>query len=755
MVDWNLVKERVRAYRRSFANTWTLFRESRIGVAGLAIMVAFVVLSLMAPYLGLRDPIHWRAPSEDVIELQTFWAADTSTFLFNAGDPINTQVAFRIEPRAVGQPPDRIYAASGDKLLAINPATGTRGWFTSFQASSEVTAGPVVVNYGSRRNSALQDQVVYIGTSDGTFYALNDTTPPGIGETGAPGGPDVVSRSLTGAIAAIAVYSDQNETRTPGDRVFVGTSEGRLYAFSASHLQLLWNLSFGPGTVVRLATGPLNPLTNPRYSPALTEDGARIFLNAGQWYGLFTENGTFAWSQPYLVGSPWSSVPVVGLPDVLGTGFGELVYAASDDGWLFARHAVSGSPYEAWQVSPLAQLHPSGVETIPVLQTAALRDEGPLLSPWIDSTTVYVASQSGYFYSIARDPVGTLPAGTVKWRFTEPLLRDRGLRFVAPPVILVTQRLIFGVAVNPVGTPDPADDVGILYTFAEEGSLVWRRDFDGPLSAPPATWITPVGSQLVPSLWIGTGKGWVYAISSTGRYLAPLPPGTYPSGNQYLWGTDNQGRDILSQFLWGSRIALVVGFASAILSVGIGLIVGLVAGYVGKKTDIVLMRFTDVILVLPALPLLIILSAVLGASVTNVILVIALLFWPGTARVIRSEILSLKERPYIQSARVTGASSVRIMFRHLSPNVMPLVFLYMTFAVSGAILTEAALSFIGLGDINTPSWGTMLSTVQQSDLLRAYWWLLPPGLGITVLSLAFFLIGRSFEQVINPRLRTR
>jgi len=104
---------------------------------------------------------------------------------------------------------------------------------------------------------------------------------------------------------------------------------------------------------------------------------------------------------------------------------------------------------------------------------------------------------------------------------------------------------------------------------------------------------------------------------------------------------------------------------------------------------------------------------------------------------------------------VTGASSVRIMFRHLTPNVMPLVFLYMTFAVSGAVLLEAALSFIGLGDPNTPSWGQMLSTVQQADLLRAYWWLLPPGLGITVLSLAFFLTGRAFEQIINPRLRTR
>ncbi len=754
MVDWNLVRERLRGYRRSWTNTWTLFKESKIGVAGLAIIVVFSAISSLAPYLGLKDPIFWRAPSEDVIQLRVNWIADTSTFLFNAGGPIDNQVAFRLLPRVQDPRSDRVYAASGDKLLAINPATGLRGWNLPFQASTTITAGPILVNFGSKIDTLTQDQVVLIGTADGTFYALNDTSPSG--ESGTPGGRAVVIQHVNGSIESIAVYSDDQPGRNPVERIFVGTSQGYLDAFSAANYSLLWEYPFGPNNPVRIASTPLNPPSKPSYSPAVTEDGDRLFLNAGRWYGLYAANGSFAWPLPYEVGTAWTSAPVVALPAKLGTGiFGELVYAATDDGWLFARDSVTGAPYAVWEGSPVAQFHSSGVKTIPVMETASQRDSGPLMNPWIDASTIYVTSETGILYAIARDPVGTQPAGSVVWRFSDEVLRDRGFYFSAPPVLETSRRLIFAVGIDTVGTPGTEDDSGVLYSINEVGGLVWRRDFSGVLTAPPSIWTSTEAAQLVPSLWIGTSKGVVFSMSSTGIYLAPLPPGTYPSGNSYLWGTDNQGRDILSQFIWGSRIALIVGLSAALLGVGIGLIVGLVAGYVGAKTDIVLMRFTDVVLVLPILPLLIILAAILGASIWNVVLVIALLSWPGTARVIRAEILSLKERPYIQSARVTGASSMRIMFRHLTPNVMPLVFLYMTFSVSAAILFEAALSFLGLGDINTPSWGNMLSTIQQADLIRAYWWLLPPGLGITVLSLAFFLVGRAFEQVVNPRLRTR
>src|SRR2546427_668986 len=508
MVDWDLTKERLRAYRRNLANTWSLFKESRIGVVGIGIMIVFVILAALAPYLGLRDPIYWRAPSEDVIALDTYWQADTSSFLFGAGSPIHSQVAMRVIPRATDPRADRLYAASGNKLLALNPAAGgSKGWTApdqtaSFTTAAPITAGPVAVNFGSKTNPSYLDFVVYIGTSDGTFYALNDSAVEFDGDTALPGGSNVMSRSLTGSVTSIAVWSEPTDdppfpatpARNPGESVFVGTSDGYLYAFAASDLSLLWNRSFVAGVTVRMAAAPMNPPTNPSYSPALTEDGQRLFVNAGDWQSFYALNGTLAWTG-FPVSTPWTSAPVVSLPSILADGsFGELVYAASDDGWLFARKVATGGSYVPWETSPTARLHPTlAVRTIPVMETVSQQDRGPLSSPFIDSTTVYVTSRTGILYSIARDAVGTLSAGTVKWRFVDKVLQERGFQFTAPPVLAIAQRIIFGVGVDSKGTPDPSDDQGILYSLSEVGDLLWRKDFDGPLDASPSIWTTQVG----------------------------------------------------------------------------------------------------------------------------------------------------------------------------------------------------------------------------------------------------------------------
>src|SRR5256886_16132869 len=472
MVDWDLTKERLRAYRRNLANTWSLFKESRIGVVGIGIMIVFVILAAVAPYLGLRDPIYWRAPSEDVMALDTYGQADTSSFRFGAGSPIHSQVAMRVTPRARDPRAARLCAASGNKLLALNPAAGGSKGGTapdqtaSFTTAAPITAGPVAVNFGSKTNPSYLDFVVYIGTSDGTFYALNDSAVEFDGDTALPGGSNVMSRSLTGSVTSIAVWSEPTDdppfpatpARNPGESVFVGTSAGYLYAFAASDLSPMWNRSFGAGVTVRMASAPMNPPTNPSYSPALTEDGQRLFVNAGDWQSFYSLNGTLAWAG-FPVSTPWTSAPVVSLPSILADGrFGELVYAASDDGWLFARKIATGAPYAPWETSAAAQLHPSGSRTIPVMETVSQRDPGPLSSPFIDSTTVYVTSSSGILYSIARDAVGTLSAGTVKWRFADKVVRERGFRFTAPPALAVAQRIIFGVGVDSKGTPDPRSE---------------------------------------------------------------------------------------------------------------------------------------------------------------------------------------------------------------------------------------------------------------------------------------------------------
>ncbi|MCK4261700.1 ABC transporter permease [bacterium] len=235
----------------------------------------------------------------------------------------------------------------------------------------------------------------------------------------------------------------------------------------------------------------------------------------------------------------------------------------------------------------------------------------------------------------------------------------------------------------------------------------------------------------------------------------PEVSGSFPPSKTHFLGTDYLGRDILSQLMKGAQIALAVGLTAAFTSVLIGTVIGLVSGYFGRLTDTILMRITDIMLTLPGLPLIIVIASAIGKqSVWIIVIIIAILGWPSTARVIRAQVLSLRERPFIEAAKVAGASSPRIIFRHITPNILPLSFLYMTFGVTGAILAEAGLSFIGLGDPSVVSWGMMLQwCFTTGHTFRAPYWVLPPGLCLSLLTFAFYLIGRALDGIINPRLR--
>lgn len=223
-----------------------------------------------------------------------------------------------------------------------------------------------------------------------------------------------------------------------------------------------------------------------------------------------------------------------------------------------------------------------------------------------------------------------------------------------------------------------------------------------------------------------------------------------------VFGTDTFGRDVYTQLVYGTRISLIIGLLAAILSVGIGLIVGLVSAYVGGVVDEVLMRFTDALLVLPGLPLMIVLMTVLSAGQYNMsilIVVIGFFGWMGFARLVRSQVLSLKERPYVEAAKAVGAGTPYILTRHILPNVITLVYITLALTVPGAIVTEAAMSFLGLKDASIISWGRMLSDVPQRAQL---WWLIiPPGLAIAILSLSFILLGYAMDEILNPKLRMR
>lgn len=225
-----------------------------------------------------------------------------------------------------------------------------------------------------------------------------------------------------------------------------------------------------------------------------------------------------------------------------------------------------------------------------------------------------------------------------------------------------------------------------------------------------------------------------------------------PSG-QHLFGTTHLGRDVLSQTIWGSRTALMVGFLAALLVVVIGTNVGLIAGFFGGRIDNLLMRVVDVMYGLPFEPFALVLVLLFRPSMMIVILAIGLLTWRTTARIIRSQVLSVARRPFVKAARVAGASDWRILYIHIAPNVLPLVFLQLAVAMAFAITAEATLSFLGLGPPRVFSWGTMLHEARLSGAWRtAWWWILPPGVFIMLTVVSVFFIARALEVVANPRL---
>ena len=226
--------------------------------------------------------------------------------------------------------------------------------------------------------------------------------------------------------------------------------------------------------------------------------------------------------------------------------------------------------------------------------------------------------------------------------------------------------------------------------------------------------------------------------------------------SQHLLGTNDIGQDLLSELIWGTRASLTVGLVVGSLAVLMGAVVGLVAGYASGPTAGLLMRLTDLTLVLPFLPLVILLSAYLGPSQRNVILVLVVVSWAGTARLVRSRVLTLLREPYIEAAQSVGCTQLRMITVHIWPGVRLIVFVQWLLVASAAILAEASLSFLGLGDPSSKSWGSMLYFARASgaffgDAWR--WWVLPAGLMITLTVLSLVLIGYTAEDALEPGLR--
>lgn len=236
--------------------------------------------------------------------------------------------------------------------------------------------------------------------------------------------------------------------------------------------------------------------------------------------------------------------------------------------------------------------------------------------------------------------------------------------------------------------------------------------------------------------------------SSANEILQPPTP-------QHWLGTDELGRDVFRATIAGSRISLMVGLLATAISIIVGALVGLIGGYYPGLLGNLLMRVTDFFLVMPVLPLIIVLAAIFGQSFAITILVIGLTSWPSTARIVRSQVVSLRERQFIERIRSLGATDARIIGVHILPNVLPLIFANTVLVIAGSILAEATLAFLGLGDPVRVSWGTMLhfGFVAGAAGRGAWWYLIPPGLGIVIIVLGFVLTGHALDAILNPRLR--
>jgi peptide/nickel transport system permease protein len=241
--------------------------------------------------------------------------------------------------------------------------------------------------------------------------------------------------------------------------------------------------------------------------------------------------------------------------------------------------------------------------------------------------------------------------------------------------------------------------------------------------------------------------------------LAPEPkaqvgPVFDPPSRAHVLGTDGGGADMVALLIAGTQVSLMVGFAAAVVSALIGGSIGLLSGFFGGRTDTILMRFTDYVIVIPDVPLMIVAAALFGRSLTNIILIIGVIYWTTTARLVRSQVKSVRERVYVKRAQALGASNTRLIAKHVLPQVSPLLIANTVLLIAYAIFAETFITFLGLGDPSLISWGRLIENAFIDDALlnEAWWAIVPPGVCVAIVVLACTMVGQSVEDSLNPRL---
>lgn len=724
----------LRKMMRSFKATWKLYRSSKTGLAGLGIVIGFLVMAVFAPILAPYN-VDFTAPAEDI------FVADSEAV------SLETEGAYWTTPMGLTAPTRE---NTLERVMVYSNNTGQVQVFGVRDEGGIVIDLPVTDQFvpeaGYINYAHFTESIFFVLDGDKLreyeYYSFNPRT-------------DSADEAIVHEIGFTPIYSSNLWN---GYSIILQQARLAL-AFADEHN--VWLMDMRPRTGVdpvdrtfesNITISNATIVGSPLVMDGLFNNGSMLIVptdagimafNITVVRSIFTGTvtnvyiGGLRWMKPYqYVGDDEEIVefePVTGpnmitFPYPYGAAelFGkEIVAVASTDGRAVAYGTLNGTVM--WS-KPLI---------MPSIREYEITDLYP--SP---SSIIVVGKTGDRGFIAGIDPA----TGIIRYNNSQ-YTSFEGYMNSVPNYISGMRTFLFST------------DAGRIYMLNE--LLMINATF----GAPGGGALTPVayaGNVFVSTIIGGnyfalvTADNALFMQTLYGRNVAPLPPGTYQSGNDYILGTDYEGHDILTWLIYGTRAELMVGVTAAFFAVVIGTIVGLVAGFYSGFIDDLLMRITDVVLSLPGLVIILLFAAVFGPSLLNIIIIIAILSWAGIARVIRSVTLSLKERAFVDAAIIAGASDSRLIFRHLAPNVLPYTFLYMTFNISGAIVTEAILAFLGFGDVNYVTWGMMLQYLQISGhSLDAPWWLLPPGIAITLLSLAFYLIGRAFDEVVNPRLRKR